>query len=256
MLPKKGRSDPLPDNHVFKNHSLNKKYFEHSGPVTDSELGSLSPASTDSQFIDDIYDIALDPVNLDNFIDRLGSNQLDVEKVRLALRKVEVLSSVFEKHISRAETFLDRLDDDRHCSPVQKILAQFDTTAAMLIDPSLHIIALNSTAEQAFAIAAGDAIDTLPFEEDDNDQLVLSLRREFRSQSAEGKLIHLKSTDESGRVVVFHAKQHTIAGTDKDNSVYVLIASTELYWPRCTRSNSARGIRLVRSRTRYRSIAG
>jgi pimeloyl-ACP methyl ester carboxylesterase/DNA-binding CsgD family transcriptional regulator len=211
-----------------------KKYFKHSGPVTDCELGALSPATVDNQFIDDIYDIALDPENLDNFIERLGAKRLDVDKVRRTLRKVEVLSSVFEKHISRAETFLDRLDDNQHRTSIQKTLSQFDTTAALIIDPALHVVALNSTAQMAFSIDVGDAVDSLPFDDDENDQLVLALRRVFRQRSSEGKLIHLKSTDEAGRVVILHATWHKLpaAASDiSDDKGYVLIASTELYWP-------------------------
>ncbi len=212
-----------------------KKYFDDAGPVSDNELATKSSAKADHQFIDDIYDIALNPENLDSFIERLGSDRLDVEKVRNTLRKIEVLGDVFERHISRAETFLDRLDDDQHQSPLQKLLAPFDTTAAMIVDSSLHIVAFNNIAAQVFAIHTGDSIDILPFEEEDSDQLVLSLRRLLRQKSAEGKLIHLKSTDEAGRVVVFHAKwcdpSSSQADTESSLSGHILIASTELYWP-------------------------
>lgn len=217
------------------NLKLVKKHFDDGGPVSEKELASQTSTPVDHQFIDDIYDIALDPKNLDRFIERLGSSRLDVEKVRNTLRKVEVLGDVFEKHISRAETFLDRLDDDQQQSPVERILAPFDTVAALVIDSSLQIVALNSIAAQVFSIGTGDSIDTLPFEDDDNDQLVLSMRRLLRHKSTEGKLIHLKSTDDAGRVVVFHAKWFdpvpAEAESKSSSSGHVLIASTELYWP-------------------------
>lgn len=218
-----------------------KKYFNDGGPVTARELETESPSGKDHRFIDDIYDIALDPENLDAFIERLGARRLDVDKVRTTLRKIEVLGEVFKSHITRAETILDRLVDEPHGTPLERILAPFDTTAAMIVDSTLRIVALNSIAEQVFAIEVGDAIDLLPFEEDDSDQLMLSLRRLLRQQSAVGKLIHVKSSTDTGRVVVFHAKWCGIGGgtnQDIDNankpvarSGYVLLASTELHWP-------------------------
>ena len=218
-----------------------KKYFNGGGPVTATELETESPSGKDHRFIDDIYDIALDPINLDAFIERLGARRLDVEKVRTTLRKVEVLGEVFKSHITRAETILDRLVDEPHGTPLERILAPFDTTAAMIVDSTLQIVALNSIAEQVFSIQAGDAVDLLPFEEDDSDQLMLSLRRLLRQKSANGKLIHVKSSTDAGRVVVFHAKWCSIgsglndemdnADNLMDRSGYVLLASTELHWP-------------------------
>lgn len=229
MRSKDGRQKPASD----------KKYFNDAGPVNSRELETEPQPGKDHRFIDDIYDIALDPENLDAFIERLGTRRLDVEKVRTTLRKVEVLGHVFKSHITRAESILERLDDAPRGTPLERILAPFDTTAAMIVNSTLQIVALNSIAEQVFSIQAGDPVDMLPFEENDSDQLMLSLRRLLRQKSANGKLIHLKSSTDAGRVVVFHAKwcdPSWVEDTDPVDttmlrSSHVLLASTELHWP-------------------------
>ena len=63
---------------------------------------------SEQQIISYIYDIALDPGNLDGFIDRLESTANDHSGDSSELAQIGTLSALLESHLSRAEEFLDR----------------------------------------------------------------------------------------------------------------------------------------------------
>ena len=189
----------------------------------------------DDLFIDDIYDIALDPANLNTFIERLGSQELDVERVRAALCRVESLSAIFQQHLERAEKFLDRVEDQPVVSPLQEVLASYESTAALIVDASLRVVALNASAGKTFALRTGDDLELLPFDEDDTDQLLLIVRRILRNQSPDSRLLHLKLVEPDSRVIVLHVRWLEFGSEDRQavagRAGHVLLASTELRLP-------------------------
>ncbi len=209
-----------------------------SAGMEDPAAGSPQPGDRtvdDDLFIDDIYDIALDPANLNAFIERLGSQELDVERVRAALCRVESLSAIFQQHLERAEKFLDRVEDQPVVSPLQEVLASYESTAALIIDASLKVVALNASAGKAFALRTGDDLELLPFDEDDTDQLLLIVRRILRNQSPDSRLLHLKLVEPDSRVIVLHVRWLEIGAEDwqavAGRAGHVLLASTELRLP-------------------------
>lgn len=218
---------------------------DEKGTVVVASEGRRDPAAAspqqrnvtldDALFIDDIYDIALDPANLTAFIERLGSQELDVEQVRAALCRVDSLSAIFQQHLERAEKFLDRVEDQLVESPLQEVLASYDSTPALIIDANLKVVARNASAFKIFALHIGDDLELLPFDGDDTDQLLLIVRRILRNQSPDRRLLHLKLGGRDSRVIVLHIKWLEFGADDRDavagRAGHVLLASTELHLP-------------------------
>ncbi|MFK7967289.1 MAG: LuxR C-terminal-related transcriptional regulator [Burkholderiaceae bacterium] len=204
-----------------------------------SETDDQFAIGSDQQFIDDIYAIALDPGNLDRFIDRLESEVTDDSKTRYDHEKVAALSGMFREHLIRAETFLDRIKSESHRSLTAQVLAPFEDSAALLVDPNLQIAEINTHGLNTFAVSSGDSVDGLPFMEEDLDDLVVLLRRLLRDQSAPSALAHVRLKGSAGisagKLVVLHVRRLSVQGppnqTVSGRSGYALIVSTELSWP-------------------------
>lgn len=195
--------------------------------------------ANDQQFIDDIYEIALDPGNLDSFIDRLESKSTDVNQTRTELLKIDALSALFKAHLARAELFLDRVKAEADDSHTILTLAPFDHCAALLVDANLKLVEVNIKALEALGAVTGDPIAALPLEGDDLDQLIVQIQRLLRSQSSQSVLIHVRtlatSSESPGKVIVFHARWLADKGMDTGSVAgrrgQVVLVSTELSWP-------------------------
>ena len=194
---------------------------------------------SDRQFIDDIYAIALDPGNLDGFIDRLESESTDNSTTLYDHEKVAALSGMFKEHLVRAEAFLGRITSEHHSSLTAQVLAPFEDNAALLVDPKLQIAEINTHGQNTFEVSTGDSVDGLPFLEEDLDDLVVVLRRVLRDQSAPSALAHVRLRGSArvtaGKLVVLHVRRLSVQGLP-DNTVsgrsgYALVVSTELSWP-------------------------
>lgn len=211
--------------------------------VTEEYAKKLSETSqqaelSDQQIIDYIYDIALDPGNLDCFIDRLQTDANEHGDEAIELGRIQTLSALLESHLSRAEAFLDRLSVEESTSATQVALAPFDSTPALLIDAALKIVDANQPAIDAYDIVIGDSLDSLPFKNTDVDKLFTVLRQMLRDCSGKGSLLALKS-DETTEVqqtpTLLHAHWLDIK-SDKAVEVagrrgFALVVSTDVSWP-------------------------
>ncbi len=193
---------------------------------------------SDQQFIDAIYDIALDPGNLNQFIDRLEAEAAELDSAALHLGRVETLSALFESHLSRAESFLDRFDKSDNQSPSEKLFAPFESSPALLINTELLISACNTKAQNTFAVTAGDSIDELPVIAEDADRLFTVLRQLQRDRTGKGVLLSLKlqeSANKGDESALFHAHWLDIDSLDSKKVAgrhgFVLLVSTRFSWP-------------------------
>lgn len=196
------------------------------------------PELSDQQIISYIYDIALDPGNLDAFIDRLQADANEHADKSLELGRIQTLNALLESHLSRAEEFLDRLSVDNHSTVTQQALARFDSTPAVLINAELNIVDANQPAFDAYRIAVGDSLDALPFVESDVDKLFTMLRQMLRDCTGKGSLLAMQPnepTEAPSSPALLHAHWLNLE-SDKAIDVagrrgFVLLVSTDVSWP-------------------------
>lgn len=198
----------------------------------------LQAELSDEQIINYIYDIALDPGNLDGFIDRLEADAAGNPSDSLEMGRIQTLSSLLESHLSRAEEFLDRVQSKDSSSATQRALAPFDSTPAVLVNASLQIVDANQLAIDIYGIAAKDSLDALPFEDKDADKLLTTLRQILRNRSGKGVLLalNMRSTDEEQKPpALLHAHWLDLPTQDSNEIAgrrgFALLVSTDVSWP-------------------------
>ena len=193
---------------------------------------------SEQQIISYIYDIALDPGNLDGFIDRLESAATGNSGGPAELAQVGALSALLESHLSRAEEFLDRSKDVDTGSATERALASFDATPALLVNSALQVVEANQHAKGAFCVNVNDSLDSLPFDEDDVDELFTTLRKVLRERSGKGVLVSLKarSADDGQQPPTLMHIHWLDLDIDDQLEVagrrgYALLVSTDVSWP-------------------------
>lgn len=206
--------------------------------ISADEDTQTAPELSDQQIVSYIYDIALDPGNLDDFIDRLSADASENTGDALESGRIQTLSALLESHLSRAEEFLDRLSIEDSSSATQLALAPFDATPALLVNASLNIVDANTSAIKSYSIAVGDSIDALPFDERDVDTLFKTLREMLRNCSGKGTILALQPRSvgvDQQSPALFHAHwldlQAEAAVEVAGRRGFVLLVSTDVSWP-------------------------
>jgi len=192
----------------------------------------------EEQIISYIYDIALDPGNLDGFIDRLEADARSSSDTSLELGRIQTLSALLESHVSRAEEFLDRVATREEGSATQRALAPFDAKPALLVNAALEIVDANRAAIDAYGISLHGSLDALPFESHDVDRLITTLRQMLRDRSGKGVLMALDmplSDDAQPPPALIHAHWldlpsiHAVEVAGRGG--FTLLVSTDVSWP-------------------------
>ncbi len=228
------------------------------------------PQLSDQQLIDYIYDIALDPGNLPEFIDRIADTGLEASEKHVAsdnysgqnyspgnsslqnhspqnksrspleLARIQTLSAILESHLNRAETFLDRVSPDQAVDETRKVLASYDSTPALLINAALEIEEFNQMAVDAYGIDEEASLESLPFIDSDIDTLFTTLRQMLRDRTGKGELLALQleeseKTESTPLPALMHAHWLDIASAEPlvigGRSGFVLLVSTDISWP-------------------------
>ena len=212
-------------------------------PESESAMSTSSedraPAGLDEkQIIDYIYDIALDPGNLDGFIDRLEADAAKNSDTSLELGRIQTLSALLESHVSRAEEFLDRVAARDEGNATRRALAPFDSRPALLVNAALRIVDANRSAIDAYGIARNDSLDSFPFEDGEIDKLFTTLRQLLRDRSGKGVLMALDMPSSDGAQPPSSLMHAHWVDLPSDEAVevggrrgFVLLVSTDVSWP-------------------------
>jgi len=206
--------------------------------VSTADEDRPQPELDEKQIIGYIYDIALDPGNLDGFIDRLEADAARNAGTSLELGRIQTLSALLESHVSRAEEFLDRVSSREEDSATRRALAPFDSKPALLVNAALRIVDANQLAIDAYGIARDDSLDAFPFEGGDVDRLITTLRQMLRDRSGKGVLMALDTPpgdDAQPSPSLIHAHWVDLPSDDAvevaGRSGFALLVSTDVSWP-------------------------
>lgn len=110
-----------------------------------------SPQIDRDMIVDRIYEIALEPSSLEEFIDFWHDTDL--------AEKFSNFDTSYKAHLERGESFLQRGETAR--PDLSEYLQPYDNLAAFVVVGSLIVQASNSGAQSAFGVRAGDSLDQL-----------------------------------------------------------------------------------------------
>ncbi|NSX56050.1 LuxR C-terminal-related transcriptional regulator [Parasulfitobacter algicola] len=189
-------------------------------------MSADSPVTSivETQIIDQIYDVAVDPARLEflmdsweNFVGPFRDGE-DVHNASFDDRAVEM-------HFKRAEIFLDRLDAVQQ-NPHDLVLSQFEKLAAFTIDPTLKIVGLNDSAAETLGLAPGYSLETLPLHAADIDILSEELRKTLRAKQSPTRMFRFQSTSRD-RFIVFQIRVYA----SDPKAPFAAIITSEVGWP-------------------------
>lgn len=191
---------------------------------------TAKPAVKD-QIVDSLYDIALDPNELQRFIQEWTDAGLDAENVRRTINKIEAFDTDFQSHLDRADMFLSRHGSEDQEALLREILEPFDASAAMILNAQLNVVAVNAGAANAYALAEGNDLSDLQLYDAEKEELIRVLTHLARNPQAPARLLNFESMT-TGRPVIFHVKR--LGGLGKGDVAntegLVLVVTTEFYW--------------------------
>ena len=187
------------------------------------KLNSETSAEVRDEVIDRLYEVAMDPSRYEDLLDHWESMIRPLrEGANGTLINVD-LDSEYTSHFSRADKFLEKLDDNsdqvNHLSHVEK-------TAAFLIGRDLRLIDVNKAAESVFNVQTGNKLPDLPIETDDLQVLENQIAAMLISNRDTPAILRARLLD-SQRLVIFQLQ--TLRPDDAPPLVVAI--SSEVSWP-------------------------
>lgn len=177
-------------------------------------------------FVDQLYDIALDPGSLAQFIDKWNEAGLDASEARTMIEEIDLFDQTFHQHLKRAETFLKRNTPDEGAS-LADALAPFKSLAALIVDRSFQVMACNDGAQLSFGVSDGSQLGELPISGAARDEFEKTLFALVQSPAKTETILNLP-LDGNQSPTLFHIRR--LAETGPDNQVMMLIVTTQYYW--------------------------
>ena len=174
--------------------------------------------------LDRIYQIALEPSSLEDFIDFWHDSELANQFNGTEVRNPGEFDKSYKIHLERAQTILQRSETAR--PDMNEYLQPYDSLAAFVVSGSLHVEASNQGALSAFGVRPGDSLDQigLPLE---MRAALLSATQEVLSKSKNSeKLLKAELASKSG-AMLFRIMRITKMFEDGHAA---LIVSTHFYW--------------------------
>jgi len=185
---------------------------------------AAKPEASREEIVDRLYDLALEPVTLDDFIEFWIEEDLEARFADFAGAEDGGFDAAYGAHLDRAQAFLQRSDLD-HSDPTQHLRA-YDNLAAFIVGRSLQVEACNPGALTGFGIYKGDALEQLRLPADLRSALVDAVRSVFHHPNQSEKLLKAENAEKRG-ALLFRIKR--IENALKDGPG-VLIVTTRFHW--------------------------
>ena len=177
----------------------------------------------DQLIVDKIYSSTIEP---DRFFLLMNAWNRRMSEAGFSNDSFALLGSeVFKSHVERANGFLDQIAPRESKSEAQEAVAHIQT-AAMVLSASGGIVAANRAAEAAFGIAAGSALNNLPFKPEGLQQFAASAGKVANSNGGQQEILHLRE-GASGKSVLIHLGSFRPGNGQRQ----VFAVSTAYSWP-------------------------
>ena len=138
--------------------------------------------------VDRIYQIALEPSSLEDFIDFWNDSELATELNSTELTNPGEFNESYKGHLDRAQKILQRSETAR--PDMSEYLRPYDNLAAFVVSGSLHVEASNQGALSAFGVKPGDSLDQLALPLEMRTALSKSTQEVIRKSRSPEKLLN------------------------------------------------------------------
>ncbi|MEE9429113.1 MAG: LuxR C-terminal-related transcriptional regulator [Paracoccaceae bacterium] len=174
--------------------------------------------------VDRIYEIALEPSSLDDFIDFWHDTDLELQFNDTADGKTGEFGESFVTHLERAQMILQRGETAR--PDLSEYLRPFDSLAAFVVKASLIVEVSNLGAQSAFGVKAGDSLDRLNLPAEVR-AAIIKTTQDVLSKSGPSEKILKAVIDTKGDVILFRILR--MAEILEDGPA-ALVVSTHFHW--------------------------
>lgn len=188
--------------------------------------GSSEKLAADA-IVERLYDIALDPSSLAEFIDTWCDAGLDTQAARDVIESFDKFDDEYRAHLKRADAFLKHGIDTEDPPDLSGALVPFENLAAFIVDKNMHVLAANDGAKHAFAIVEGVSIEQALIPSDAQAALKSTLKKTLASPTPAQHLLKVEDTT-SASPAVFQIKQMP-SPFDKDATL-ALVVTTNYHW--------------------------
>lgn len=175
-----------------------------------------SPDVDHDMIVDRIYEIALEPSSLEEFIDFWHDTDI--------AEKFSDFDKSYKAHLERGETFLQRGETAR--PDLTEYLQPYDNLAAFVVIGSFIVEASNSGAQSAFGVSAGDSLDQLNLPAEMRAALIRTTQDVLNKSEHSEKFLKADLATKGG-AILFRIMR--IAEALEDGPA-ALIVSTHFHW--------------------------
>jgi hypothetical protein len=152
-----------------------------------------------SLILDRIYEIALEPALLDDFINLWADADLAAQFAQREGDNAGAFDAHFKSHLERAEAFLQlgdtpSLNTEDHLKP-------FDKFAAFVVNAALIVESVNPGAQAAFGMSSGDPLSSLNLPNDVQSALVGLVQDVLRQSDSVERLIKSENDTKQGAML-------------------------------------------------------
>lgn len=179
------------------------------------------------KIVDQLYDIAIDPESLDDFIGAWNDAGLDAREARQTIEQIDQFDATYAAHLHRAETFLSRVQRQDAEPDFAEMLARFESLAAFVVNHKHHVVAANTGAEHGFGLETGASLDILDLPGVSLDALYECLALAFRSPEQTDRLIKVDLAKPRGTALF---QIHKLPKLPGQNLSYALVVTTQYHW--------------------------
>lgn len=166
--------------------------------------------------VDRIYEIALEPSSLEQFIDLWHDTDI--------AERVADFDTSYKAHLERGGSFLQRGQSAR--PDLTEYLQPYDNLAAFVVMGSLRVEASNSGAQAAFGMKAGDNLDQLSLPVDIRAALIATTQGVLKTSQPSEKILKAELATKGGALLFRIVR---IADVLEDGPA-ALIVSTHFHW--------------------------
>lgn len=184
----------------------------------------VSNTLTFDDLIARVYDVALDPLRLEELVDAWETSIAQFRGPRWDLSFLE--NGTVRDHVTRAQSILESISAAAEQDSNDELLARFAGVAAIVVDPELVLQAATPAAQQNLAAEVEASIQALQIEPADLDVLVRECRDLFAATLPHTPMLRVRAAQKQ-HIIIVHMRR--IERSDKSKAI--VIACSELHFP-------------------------
>ncbi|MEP5153074.1 LuxR C-terminal-related transcriptional regulator [Planktotalea sp.] len=182
------------------------------------------PEDDHKLILERIYDIALEPTQLDEFINLWADTDWEEQFTQTGDNQTGAFDAHFKAHLERAEAFL--LLGDTPPTQLEDHLKPYDKFAAFTVNAALIVEGANAGANAAFNVSKGDNLSSLQIPSDVQEPLLNVVKDVLHRNDCSERLIKSENETKQGAMLFRVIRIPTQNGATPS----ALVVSTYVHW--------------------------